>query len=186
MNKSITFVTGNQEKIRDAQHVAKEYDIDVNFRSVDIDEIQHHDPLKITEHKAKEAYKLVGNPVIVNDSSWAIPSLGGFPGGYIKDVASWLSTEDFLTLMKDKSDKSIFLTDINGYYDGQTYKEFSTTRRGKFIPSPRGRSEPSFARLVVMDGDDRTISEIFDLPSRTIDSSRYEQWHKFMEWFSSQ
>ena len=51
-----------------------------------MDEIQHHDPLKITEAKVKSAYEKAGQPVVVNDSSWEIPVLGGFPGGYMKDV----------------------------------------------------------------------------------------------------
>lgn len=44
---SITFVTGNEDRLRDARFV-------------------------------------LGIP---NDSSWSIPALNGFPGGYMKDVA---------------------------------------------------------------------------------------------------
>ena len=101
----------------------------------------------------------------------------------MKDVNEWFSTEDFLALMRGKSDQSIVLTDVNGYYDGITYNSFSTVRHGTFTDIPRGQSGPSFARVVRMEDDEMTISEIFDQPTRTIDSSRYAQWHDFMQWY---
>lgn len=185
IQKSITFVTGNPEKIRDALHVSKEYGVVIEHVALDIDEIQHHDPLKIAEHKARSAYDILQKPVIVNDSFWSIPALGGFPGGYMKDVTSWFATEDFVALMRNKADKSITLTDINGYFDGETYRSFTTERPGRFVDKPRGKSGPSFARVVMMENDTITISEIFDEHERTVDSSRYKQWHDFLQWYMS-
>jgi XTP/dITP diphosphohydrolase len=178
------FATGNAEKVRDAQHACKDYDVDIVQLKVDIDEIQHHNPLKITEHKAKATYAQVQKPIVVNDSFWSIPALGGFPGGYMKDVNQWFETEDFVNLMKNKDDKTITLTDVNGYYDGKNYRAFKTIRHGRFIDKPRGNSGPSFARVVIMEDDDITISEIFDQSHRNIDSSRYAQWHAFLQWYS--
>lgn len=185
MKKAVTFATGNAEKVRDVQHVAKEYDVEIIQETIEIDEIQHSDALKITEHKAKSAYAQLKKPVIVNDSFWSIPALGGFPGGYMKDMNGWLKTEDFVNLMKDKSDKTIVLIDVNGYFDGEEYKSFATTRYGRFIDTPRGKSGPSFARVVIMEDDDVTISEIFDQPTRTVDSGRYAQWHDFLQWYAA-
>ena len=34
--------------------------------------------------------------IVVADTSWSIPSLNGFPGGYMKDVAEWFTPEDFI------------------------------------------------------------------------------------------
>lgn len=184
MTKFITFVTGNPEKVRDALQVAEDYDVEVEHIALDIDEIQHQDPLKITEHKTKSAYALLGKPVVVNDSFWTIPALGGFPGGYMKDVSNWLSTDDFIILMSNKDDQSIILTDVNGYYDGSVFKYFKTERPGRFINEPRGKSGPAHARVVVMESDDITIAEIFDQQTRRIDSTRYAQWYDFMKWFS--
>ena len=105
MSKLITFATGNSHKLEEAKSVLKGYGIVVEPLQIDIDEIQHHDPLKITEAKVKSAYEKAGQPVVVNDSSWEIPALGGFPGGYMKDVVGWFTAEDFLALMKDKNDR---------------------------------------------------------------------------------
>ena len=109
MAKKIIFATGNQHKLEEARSVLKDYGIVVEPLQIDIDEIQHHDPLKITEAKVKLAYEKADRPVVVNDSSWEISALGGFPGGYMKDIVDWFTAEDFLALMKDKNDRRIIL-----------------------------------------------------------------------------
>ena len=76
--RTLTFVTGNKEKIRDAMYVAKDYDVTIEPVAIEIDEIQHHDPLKISEHKAKSAFGQLRRPLVINDSFWSIPALGGF------------------------------------------------------------------------------------------------------------
>ena len=66
MSKKITFITGNPHKLEEARLVLKDYGIVVEPLQIDIDEIQHHDPLKITEAKVKSAYEKTGQPVVVN------------------------------------------------------------------------------------------------------------------------
>ena len=67
--KTITFITGNPYKLEEAKSVLKGYGIVVEPLQINIDEIQNHDPLKITEAKVKSAYEKTGQPVVVNDSS---------------------------------------------------------------------------------------------------------------------
>ena len=76
MTKHINLVTGNPRKIEEATATLKQYDIAVEIINLDIDEIQHLDPLKITEAKVRTAYEKVGKPVVVNDSNWEVPALG--------------------------------------------------------------------------------------------------------------
>ena len=59
MSKRITFATGNPRKLEEAKSVLKGYGIFVEPLQINIDEIQHHDPLKITEAKVKLAYEKV-------------------------------------------------------------------------------------------------------------------------------
>lgn len=182
--KTIIFVTGNANKFYEASKVCAQFDIELLQQKVDIDEIQHHDSIKITEAKVKLAYEKAGVPVVVNDSSWKIPALGGFPGGYMKDITSWLSTSDFMALMADKDDKSIFLNEVVAYYDGKSLHTFTHIRHGEFLNEPRGKSLPTFARLVRMDGDDCTIAEIFDKGDWNTDNpDDYKQWYDFAEWY---
>jgi XTP/dITP diphosphohydrolase len=117
MNKPVLF-TGNQRKIAEAKVVFDEYGIVFEAFSADIDEIQHHDPTEIAKAKARAAYEEVHRPLVINDSSWSIPALNGFPGGYMKDINQWFTAEDWLSLLKDKEDKSVVLHERTIYYDG--------------------------------------------------------------------
>ena len=182
MNKLI-FATGNKSKFYEASTICRDFQITLEQHAIAIDEIQHHDSLKITEAKVKSAYDAIRQPLVVNDSTWRIPALGGFPGGYMKDVASWLSTEDFQALMKDKSDKRIFLNEIVAYYDGVDMTIFTHERLGHFREEPSGNSLPSFAKLVQMESDEMTISEIFDAgnwDTKSVDE--YKHWYDFARW----
>ena len=53
MTKHINLVTGNPRKIEEATATLSQYDIAVEIINLDIDEIQHRDPLKITEAKVR-------------------------------------------------------------------------------------------------------------------------------------
>ena len=181
----VVFATGNASKFYEASAVCQTMGIELEQATVDIDEIQHHDSVKITEAKVRAAYDTLGRPVVVNDSSWEIPALGGFPGGYMKDVAAWLQTEDFSALMANKEDKSIHLKEYVAFYDGETLNIFTHQRVGHFLDSPRGQAPPSFARLVQMDSDDMTISEIFDKGNwDTSNPDEYKHWYDFASWYA--
>lgn len=185
--KTIAFVTGNDEKMHAAELILRGFGIQVAKTPLDIDEIQHHEPVNIGIAKAKSAYDKLQKPLVINDSSWSIPALGGFPGGYMKDVMSWLSTDDFMALMKDKTDKRIFLTEVTVYIDERGVQIFEALREGKFIDAPTGKSYPSFARLVKMDGNNVTISQLFDQgKERHVNPAHYEHWTKFGAWYVSE
>lgn len=188
MAKKIKFVTSNPRKIEEAGSVLKDYGIVVEPLQIDIDEIQHHDPLRITEAKVKTAYEKVGQPVVVNDSSWEIPALGGFPGGYMKDVVGWFTAEDFLTLMKDKNDRRIILHDVVAYFDGRQLKLFTSNQTGMFINEPRGEVV-SMNRVVSMEGSGGlTIAEEFTLrhDGAKINPTHFQHWQKFGNWLTNE
>lgn len=164
--------------------MCQQFGITLDQVAVTIDEIQHHDAIKITEAKVRAAHDVLRRPVVVNDSSWEIPALGGFPGGYMKDVASWLQTEDFMALMANKDDKSIYLKEYVAFYDGETLNMFTHQRQGRFLDEPHGQAPPSFARLVQLGGDEMTISEIFDKGDWDISNpDEYKHWYDFAAWY---
>ena len=96
--KNILFVTGNNRKIKEAQSSCDLFEIKVVSQPLDIDEIQDHDPIKITKRKAEDAFSQIKAPLIVNDAFWSIPALNGFPGGYMKDITEWFEAQDFINL----------------------------------------------------------------------------------------
>ena len=179
----LLFVTGNASKFYEASKVCKEFDIDLMQMTADVDEMQHHDPVAITKAKAQSAFEAVGKPVVVNDSSWDIPAYNGFPGGYMKDVTRWFSTEDFIHLMKDKADRRIFLHETVVYMDEKNTEIFMHKRMGRLIEEPRGQSLPTFTRILEMEGEGMTVSEVFDQGEWEITEERYKHWYDFAKWY---
>lgn len=184
MSNPLVFATGNKSKFYEASTIAAKFSIELEQVKVAVDEIQHHEPIEITKAKVKAAWSQLQKPLVVNDSSWAIPALGGFPGGYMKDVTNWLSTEDFMNLMKDKDDRRMILSEVVAYYDGNTLNMFTHEREGFFHTEPKGESLPTFARLVEMHGENMTIAQVFDKGNwDTGSAERYKHWYDFYEWY---
>lgn len=188
MAKKIAFITGNPHKLEEAKSVLKDYDITIESLQFDIDEIQHYNPLEITKAKARAAYEKAGYPIVVNDSSWEIPALGGFPGGYMKDVANWFTAEDFLALMKDKNDRRIILHDVVAYFDGEQLKLFISDQTGVFINEPRGEGASMNQVVLMEDSGGLTIAEEFALrhDGAKINPSHFQHWQKFGNWLTNE
>ena len=185
MAKKIAFITGNPHKLEEAKSVLKNYEIVVESLQFDIEEIQHYNPLEITKAKVRAAYEKAGQSVVVNDSSWEIPALGGFPGGYMKDVVNWFTAEDFLALMKDKNDRRIILHDVVAYFDGEQLELFIYDQTGVFINQSRGEGTSMNQVVSMEDSGGLTIAEEFALrhDGAEINPAHFQHWQKFGEWF---
>ncbi|MDR2063799.1 MAG: hypothetical protein LBQ02_03365 [Candidatus Nomurabacteria bacterium] len=185
MNKLI-FVTGNQRKIDNVKPIFDKYGIDFMAVAVDIHEIQHHDPMEITKAKVIAAYDIIKKPVLVNDTSWSIPALNGFPGGYMKDVNHWFTAEDWLNIMKNKTDRTIIAQEKTAFYDGQSLKLFEEDVSGFFLDQPRGKCDTKL-ELVVSLYDGISIAEHYEMEKKHGRQLFHrEHWVEFAKWYLSQ
>jgi XTP/dITP diphosphohydrolase len=183
--KTILFATSNPRKIQEANNTLAGYDITVEPLKVDIDEIQHQDSAEITKAKARAAYEVIHKPVVVSDTSWEIPALNGFPGGYMKDVSDWFTAEDWLTLMARHDDKTIYCHEHIAYFDGDTVEHFVTSYKGTFIDEPRGRvaAGESIEQVVILYGG-LTLAEYVAQGKIASAGETLEHWKQFAEWYS--
>jgi len=184
--QTILFATGNSRKISEARVTLLPYGMDVEPVKVEIDEIQHYDPAEITKAKARAAYAATGRPVVVSDTSWSIPALGGFPGGYMKDVSSWWQAENWLDIMTGQEDKRILCLEHVAYFDGENVQHFEEVYEGKFINEARGRihDAESFERVVILYGD-KTMAEQLAGGDIASAGETLGHWQQFGEWFTS-
>jgi non-canonical purine NTP pyrophosphatase (RdgB/HAM1 family) len=183
---AIAFVSGNKRKAVHLQMALDKYGLQMEQLELPVDEIQGTDPEKIALHKAKQAYKLAGRPVVVNDAFWNITALRGFPGAYMKEITTWFKAEDFLALLADKKDRSVSYTSTITYYDGKKSKMFSKVHWGTIVAEPRGKGHFSIDQIVEMENKGKTIAEFSDdglKPSVDIDDS---VWAEFAKWFNMQ
>lgn len=126
----ISYVTGNPSKFENAQKFFSTYNIDVEQLAIKIDEIQSGDSIEIAAAKAKTAFEIHKQPLFVNDASWIIPSLKGFPGPFMKFINQWFEPGDFVNLMKGKSDRRIILRDCIVYIDETGHRLFTHEHQG--------------------------------------------------------
>lgn len=159
----ITCATGNKQKFGIGKAILAQYDIDLIQKHLVIDEIQGENHELVLKDKARKAYEQLGESVVVTDDWWDIPALGGFPGAYMKSINHWFSVEDYIALMRDKTNRQAILHAFLCYFDGSTYTLFSVDLIGHIIESPRGKSGPAAQQVTVMDFDNGlTVSEIYD------------------------
>ena len=184
--KIILFATGNSRKVKEATDTLAPFGITVEPVKVEIDEIQHQDPAEITKAKARAAYAVTHQPVVVSDTSWSIPALGGFPGGYMKDIADWWAQEDWQAVMARHDDKTIYCLEHVAYSDGDTVMHFEQRYTGRFIDQPRGKLEDyeSFESLVILYGD-KTMAEQLESGDIASAGESLGHWQQFGEWYQT-
>lgn len=181
--KQILFATGNARKIEEANKTLAPYAIAVAPVRLDFDEIQHADSAEITKAKARTAYALIGKPVVVSDTSWEIPSLGGFPGGYMKDISAWLAPADWLALMERHDDRSIFCHEHLAYFDGTVMEHFVASYEGVFVDEPRGSKDTDSIEQVVTLYGGLTLAEYLERGEVASAGEVLEHWMKFADWY---
>jgi XTP/dITP diphosphohydrolase len=98
MTQSIIFATTNIGKATALRALTAPYGIDVVQVNVEWIEPQADSVLEVAASKAAQAVKLLGKPVVVEDSGFAIDSLNGFPGAYTKYVMATIGAEGLLRL----------------------------------------------------------------------------------------
>lgn len=182
MSKVVNFATGNSRKIAEARKSLGQYSIGVIAVNVEIDEIQHHDPAEITKAKARAAYEVTHEPVVVQDTSWSVPALGGFPGGYMKDVANWWQPEDWMRIMEGK-DRTIICLEHVAFCDGDVVRHFEARYEGVFVAAPKGSDGNATDKVVSLYANGKTLAQMHDVGDIASASDGLEHWQQFADWY---
>jgi non-canonical purine NTP pyrophosphatase (RdgB/HAM1 family) len=183
---NLALVTGNEYKFRDARDALELFDVEIEQLDLPVDEIQSHDVEKIALHKAKQAFRLAGRPVLVQDTFWNILALRGFPGAYMSYIGDWLKAEDLLALMEGKRERTIIRTHTVVYCDGSKSKVFSKDFMGTIADKPRGKSRYVIDQIVINAGQDRTLAEIREQEGKSSIPPEQSAWAEFAKWYNLQ
>jgi len=153
----ITFITGNPHK---AEQLSKYLDIPVLHKKVDLTEVQSLDLSEIITNKVKEAYQNTGTPVIVDDVSLMINSMGRLPGPFIKFFLSELSTAGICNLVSNLKDVSAKAEICIGYYDGKHLEICVGIVEGMIAKKPKGTNGFGFDAIFIPKGYTQTRAEM--------------------------
>lgn len=157
----LLYATTNKIKFNKAEKIFSKTEIDLKRVAFDFEEIQAADGKKIALHKARQAFDFFKKPIIVSDDIWSIPVLNGFPGPYMKEVDNWFEAEDWLDLMRNKTDKRIKLISYVVYKDEKKEKVFVHESERRFISKERKFfSKDGLLDIITLEGDEIAISEL--------------------------
>lgn len=140
LRRDFVFVTGNEDKQREAERL-------LGYRpaalALDLPELQGLDLRAIVEAKAAAAYAAVGRPVVVEDVSFEMAALGGFPGPLVKWMLGALGPERFAGVALALGDGRATAICALAYYDGESpdaerCRVFEGRTAGMLVAEARG------------------------------------------------
>lgn len=183
----LIFATGNAEKFHIAEEAFARSGMQLEQAALDIDEIQSEEPERIVIDKVQKAFMLVQKPVVVNDDTWAIPGLRGFPGPYMKSVSHWFTADDFINLTRSLEDRRVVLSQRIAYQDEHTQKVFTLEYTGELLTEARGNYGISWQKVITMPGDNGlSVAEAYDNGASAEDREVAEGWEQFIAWYKEQ
>jgi inosine/xanthosine triphosphate pyrophosphatase family protein len=147
--------------------------------------MQDEDEEVIARDKADKAYALLGEPLVVNDDTWIIPGLNGFPGPYMKSMNHWFTSEDFLRLTLPLADRRIILRQTTVYQDGDQQKVFVVDIEGTLLNEIRGESIHPHTAITTFDEEGRSMAEVAASGESAI-AHRHTTWHELAAWLKDQ
>jgi len=120
--ENVLFVTTNNGKVATLRRSLDKVglsNVKIEARSLAIIEPQADTCEEVALSKARQAFQLVKKPILVDDSSFHITALGGFPGVYAKYMNEKLGAEGIVEFMKGKKDRSAHFEGVLVFVDKQ-------------------------------------------------------------------
>ena len=155
--KTIYFVTSNENKLKEARAILKDFDI--QQIKMDLPELQG-EPEDIVREKAMLACNKLKKPVFVEDTCLCFEALGGLPGPYIKHFEEKLGYANIVRLLDSFKNKNAKAIVSIGYCEpGKSPQILQGTCDGSIV-SPRGKNNFGWDVIFVPKGYDKTLAEM--------------------------
>lgn len=154
---NVVYVTGNKNK---AKYFSKLLGIDIEHHPADVVEIQSLDAEEVVVAKAKEAYVQLAKPVIVEDTSLELKSMGRLPGTFIKWFLEEIGTEGLCRLADNDPQRLAHASATFVYYDGKKAKIFKGGLDGTIAKEPRGNTDFGWNPIFIPEGKQQTLGEM--------------------------
>lgn len=154
----ITLVSGNKNK---AEEVERILGIPLNFRDIDLDEIQSMDLERVALHKLNAAFEIVKAPVIIDDVSFEIDAWDSFPGPFIKWALKGTNDPSLiLKMLGNESNRKARALLAVGFHDGENAHIFIGEVNGTISFEARGRDGFGWDKIFIPNGHEITFAEM--------------------------
>lgn len=159
MKNHITFITGNKNKLAEAQHILEDYQL--TGVDIDLPEIQSMDAREVITDKITRAYEVHGKACIVEDVSVFCSAIGDLPGPFIKYFLSELGSDGFADMISKYDDHSARFVCSVGYADDEGNISIFDGEVSGTVVAPRSQSSGfGFDPIFQPDGHDKTYVEM--------------------------
>ncbi len=173
------FVTSNPHKIKAARKYL-EKSLEIQSISFDLPEIQGTSR-DVAIRKAKDAYKKIGKPLFIVDSSFKIKALNDFPDAYASYVEHTLKDTGILKLMEGETDRRASYVDTLVYIDKYGYQVFISETKGLISDTSfEGSGEP-FDKIFIRNKDQFPIAYYDNLGDTIYQNKTYLKLKEFFQ-----
>jgi XTP/dITP diphosphohydrolase len=161
--KIIHFITQNKYKIEIAKTALQGLNISIVPNNIATPEIQSFSVEEVADYSAKWAANKLNAPVMVSDAGFFIEALNGFPGPFIKYINKWLGPDDFLNLMRGKSNRKVIHKDCLAFCRPDHEPVHFVSESSGTIGWHVGKSGyTSMASIFIFEGQSKPQSELSD------------------------
>src|SRR3989344_3848326 len=155
--ESITFITSHPKK---AEQLSWHPNYPVDHQNLDLQEIQSLDLGEVVSSKAREAFKLVKKPVLVEDMSFRFVAFGKLPGPFIKWFLQELKVGGLCKLLDGYDDRGAVAEVSFALYNGKNLNVFDGQMEGTIAQSPRGDAGFGTDSIFIPNGSKKTWGEM--------------------------
>lgn len=186
MKKTVFYATTNTGKFEEVKRFIDQHDPTIELKQFDGDlpEIQTMDQEEIAIDKAKQAWKVLKKPVLVDDSGVFFSRYKNFPGTLSKFVFHGIGYDGILKLTKDDPRAEIRLCMVYKDEDDGCHV-FEGVTKGTIIEPETLEVHPNFtySPIFKLEGSDKTIEQVRGTKEEGKFAYRLKALQKFLNWY---
>ncbi|HXS14635.1 MAG TPA: non-canonical purine NTP pyrophosphatase [Candidatus Saccharimonadales bacterium] len=153
----LPFATSNQKKVEELQRLGICVTLVPEVKPIEI----QGSPEEVLIAKAKDAYQKNGGvPTLVEDSSFSVDDLGGFPGSYVKEVFATRADREVWCRKISPTNRGVTFKVGLAVFDGQEAQIRWGETRGTIATSPVGRTDFAFDDIFIPGTSKKTYSQM--------------------------
>ena len=152
----LPFVTSSAGKLEEAQAILP---LPLQGVALELEELQTFDLEALVRHKAAQAFRRLGAPLLVEDTSLGFRAWGGLPGPFIKFFLAGLGPGGLSRALEPGGDMAAEAICGVGYHDGWRLRYFEGRAKGRIV-APRGEGGFGWDAIFLPEGSERTFAEM--------------------------
>lgn len=156
-SSTLAVITGNKGKAAEIEAILG---IPVDAVNLEITEIQSLDVSDVARAKATAAYRLLGRPVVVDDTGMSIECLEGLPGALVSWFLDKLGPAGILRLVASAENRRASVMTCIGYANGEGVETYIGQVDGTISTELRGTNGFGYDPIFIPDGQSKTYAEM--------------------------